>query len=305
MARVLIADPLSESAIQKMKDAGLELVLRDKETDAPMEKQILGFDGVVIRSATKMTREVIAAADKLKVIVRAGVGLDNVDQEAAKEHGVKVLNTPEAPSVSVAEMAFALMFGLARQISFADNGMKDEKWLKKQIKGIELWKKKLGVIGFGRIGREIAKRGAAFDMDVLIVKKDKPGREEAVKELGARQVPFDELIEQADYITLNVPMVPETEGMIGEEELKRMKETAFLINTARGGIVDEQALLKALNEGWIAGAALDVYTSEPPTDWNLAKHPKIVATPHLASSTQEAQVRVGELTADKIIEELA
>ena len=305
MAKVLIADPLAESAVQKMKDAGLEIILRDKETDGPIEQQILGFDGVVIRSATKMTREVIAAADKLKVIVRAGVGLDNVDQEAAKEHGVKVLNTPEAPSVSVAEMVFALMFGLARQISFADNGMKGEKWLKKQIKGIELWQKKLGVIGFGRIGKEIAKRGVAFDMDVLIVKKDKPGREEAVRELGARQVPFDEIIEQADYITLNVPMAPETEGMIGEEELKRMKETTFLINTARGGVVDEQALLKALNEGWIAGAALDVYTSEPPTDWQLAKHPKIVATPHLASSTKEAQVRVGELTADKIIQELA
>jgi D-3-phosphoglycerate dehydrogenase len=241
----------------------------------------------------------------LKVIVRAGVGLDNVDQEAAKEHGVKVLNTPEAPSVSVAEMVFALMFDLARQISFADSGMKGEKWLKKQINSTELWNKKLGVIGFGRIGKEIAKRGAAFDMDVLIVKKDKPGREEAVKELGARQVPLDELIEQSDYITLNVPMTPETKGMIGEGELKRMKETAFLINTARGGVVDEQVLLKALNEGWIAGAALDVYTSEPPTDWKLAKHPKIVATPHLASSTKEAQVRVGELTADKIIQELA
>jgi D-3-phosphoglycerate dehydrogenase len=305
MAKILIADPLAESAVQKIKDAGLELVLRDKETDGPIEKQIVGFDGVVIRSATKMTREVIAAADKLKVIVRAGVGLDNVDQEAAKEHGVKVLNTPEAPSVSVAEMVFALMFGLARQISFADNGMKGEKWLKKQINGVELWQKKLGVIGFGRIGKEIAKRGVAFGMDVLIVKKDKPGREEAVKELGARQVPFDEIIEQADYITLNVPMAPETKGMIGEAELKRMKETAFLINTARGGVVDEQALLKALNEGWIAGAALDVFTSEPPTEWELAKHPKLVATPHLASSTEEAQVRVGELTADKIIKELA
>lgn len=304
MARVLVSDPIAESALKKIKDSGLEAVVRDKDKDGPLEEQIKGFDGIIVRSASKVTRSVIKAADKLKVIVRAGVGLDNVDQEAAKEHGVTVLNTPEAPSVSVAEMVFALMFAMARKVTSADSSMKDERWEKKKLKGTELWKKKLGVIGFGRIGREIIKRGNAFDMDVLIVKKDKPGREELCKELGARQVPLEELIAESDYITMNVPMAPETEGMIGEDELKRMKPTAFLINTARGGVVDEDALLKGLDEGWIAGAALDVYTSEPPMDWRLVKHPKLVATPHLASSTAEAQVRVGELTAEKIIDAL-
>jgi D-3-phosphoglycerate dehydrogenase len=279
--------------------------MRDKDKDGPLTKQIKGFDGIAIRSASKVTREVIEAADVLKVVVRAGVGLDNVDQVAAKEHGVKVLNTPEAPSVSVAEMVFALMFGLARRVTMADSSMKDERWEKKKLKGTELWQKKLGVIGFGRIGREICKRGAAFDMDVMIVKKDKPGREELAKEVGARQVPLEEMIRESDYLTLNVPKTPETSGMIGENELKAMKETAFLINTARGGVVDEAALLKGLDEGWIAGAALDVFTTEPPTEWGVVKHPKLIATPHLASSTKEAQVRVGQLTAEKMIKELA
>jgi D-3-phosphoglycerate dehydrogenase len=303
MARILIADALAESAVQKMKDAGLEIILRDKEKDGSIEEQIKGFDCVVIRSATKMTKDVIAAADNLKLIVRAGVGLDNVDQEAAKTHGVKVMNTPEAPSVSVAEMVFALMFALARNVPVADSSMKDERWEKKKLKGTELWQKKLGVIGFGRIGKEIIKRGNAFDMEVMIVKKDRPGREEEAKKLGAIQVELDELIEQADYLTLNVPMSPETKGMIGDDQFKRMKKTAYVINTARGGVVDEAALLRALDEGLIAGAALDVYTAEPPTDWKLIKHPKLVATPHLASSTKEAQVRVGELTAEKVINE--
>jgi D-3-phosphoglycerate dehydrogenase len=302
MARILIADALAESAVQKMKDAGLEIVLRDKEKDGPIEEQIKGFDCVVIRSATKMTKDVIAAADNLKLIVRAGVGLDNVDQEAAKTHGVKVMNTPEAPSVSVAEMVFALMFALARKVPVADSSMKDERWEKKKLKGTELWQKKLGVIGFGRIGK-IIKRGKAFDMEVMIVKKDRPGREEEAKKLGAIQVELDVMIEQADYLTMNVPMSPETKGMIGDAQFKRMKKTAYVINTARGGVVDEAALLRALDEGLIAGAALDVYTSEPPTDWKLVRHPKLVATPHLASSTKEAQVRVGELTADKVINE--
>ena len=303
MARILIADALAESAVQKMRDAGLEIILRDKEKDGPIEEQIKGFDCVVIRSATKMTKDVIAAADNLKLIVRAGVGLDNVDQEAAKTHGVKVMNTPEAPSVSVAEMVFALMFSLARNVPVADSSMKDERWEKKKLKGTELWQKKLGVIGFGRIGKEIIKRGKAFDMEVMIVKKDRPGREEEAKKLGAIQVELDEMIEQADYLTMNVPMSPETKGMIGDDQFKRMKKTAYVINTARGGVVDEAALLRALDEGLIAGAALDVYTAEPPTDWKLVKHPKLIATPHLASSTKEAQIRVGELTADKVINE--
>jgi D-3-phosphoglycerate dehydrogenase len=303
MSRVLISDPIAESAMEEMKEAGIEVVNREK----PIEEAIVGFDGAVVRSATKVTKEVLDAADKLKVIVRAGVGLDNIDLDYADECGVKVLNTPEAPSVSVAELVFAHMFALARHIPKADAGMNDEKWLKKQLRGVELWQKKLGIIGFGRIGKEIAKRGSGLEMDVLVVKKDKPGREEECHEVGARQVEFDELLREADYLTVNVPLVPETKGMIGKEELEMMKPSAFLVNTARGGIVDEDALLQALNDDVIAGAAIDVYSEEPPESsslWELVRHPKTVTTPHLASTTYEAQDRVGELTAQKVIREL-
>lgn len=304
MGRVLVADPLDESAVKQMMDSGLDVIIRNKETDGPIEEQIKGFDCVVVRSATKITKEVIDSADNLKLIVRAGVGLDNVDQEAAKTRGVIVQNTPEAPSVSVAEIVFALMFALARNIAKADASMKDERWEKKNLSGTELWQKKLGVVGFGRIGKEIAQRGTALGMDVLVVRKDRPSREEECKEVGARQVTFDYLIEESDYLTVNVPLVPETRGMIGEKEMRRMKKSAFLINTARGGVIDEAALLKALDDGEIAGAGLDVFEKEPPVDWKLVKHPKVVATPHLASSTSEAQERVGGLTAEKVIKGL-
>ncbi len=302
MARVLVADAIAESAVKQITDAGIEVVIRNADTDGPVEEQIKGFDGIVIRSATQVTRQVMEAADQLKVVVRAGVGLDNVDQEAAKEHGIQVMNTPEAPTASVAEMVFSLMFSLARNVTQADSSMKDERWEKKKLKGTELWEKTIGIVGFGRIGQELAKRAKAFDMNVLAY--DVLDIDDAVKKLGAERVDLDSLITQSDYISLHVPLLPQTKGMMGDAQFESMKDTAFLINTARGGVVDEKALLKALNEGKIAGAALDVFENEPPLDWSLVKHPKLVATPHLASSTKEAQVRVGKLTAEKIIQVL-
>ncbi|MDH4214744.1 MAG: hydroxyacid dehydrogenase [Candidatus Thorarchaeota archaeon] len=299
MKRVLIADPIEESAIAKIKAAGLEVVERNAEKDGPIEKQIKGFDCVVVRSATKITKEVIDAADKLKLIVRAGVGLDNVDKKAADAKGVVVQNTPEAPSVSVAEMVFSLMFSLARKITQADSSMKMERWEKKKLSGTELWQKTIGIVGFGRIGIEVGKRAKAFGMNVLAY--DVLDIDKACKEVGAKRTDLKTIIAQADFITLHVPLVPQTKGMIGANEFKKMKKTAFLINTARGGVVDEKALLDALNAGQIAGAGLDVFESEPPTDWQLVKHPKLVATPHLSSSTEEGQVRVGELTIEKVI----
>jgi D-3-phosphoglycerate dehydrogenase len=299
MKRVLIADPIEESAITKLKAAGLEIVIRDAEKDGPIEKQIKGFDCVVVRSATKITKEVIDAADKLKLVVRAGVGLDNVDKTAADAKGVIVQNTPEAPSISVAEMVFSLMFALARKISQADSSMKGERWEKKKLSGTELWQKTIGIVGFGRIGQEVGKRAKAFGMNVLAY--DVIDIDKACKEIGAKKADLSTIIEKADYITLHVPLIPQTKGMIGEKELKKMKQTAFIINTSRGGVVDEKALLDALNAGTIAGAGLDVFESEPPTDWQLMKHPKVVATPHLSSSTEEGQVRVGEITVQKVI----
>jgi D-3-phosphoglycerate dehydrogenase len=301
MVRVLVADPIEASAQAKLEGAGFEIVVRNKDTDGPLEKQIKGFDCVVVRSASKITRDVLAAADTLKLVVRAGVGLDNVDLDAAKEHGVKVQNTPEAPTVSVAEMVFSLMFGMARNVTQADSSMKSEKWEKKKLTGTELWQKTIGIIGFGRIGFEVARRAKAFGMNVLAY--DVVDIDKLVQEIGAERTDLETLIEQSDYISLHVPLVPQTKGLIGKDQFKRMKKTAFLVNTARGGVVDEAALLDALEEGDIAGAALDVFVSEPPTDWKLVKHPKLIATPHLASSTREAQVRVGDLTAQKVIDE--
>ena len=302
MGRVLVADAIAESAVTEIKAAGLEVVVRNKDTDGPIEEHIKGFDCVVVRSATKITREVIEAADKLKLVVRAGVGLDNVDMVAAKENGVEVQNTPEAPTVSVAEMVFSMMFAMARNITQADSSMKDERWEKKQLKGTELWNKTIGIVGFGRIGCEVAKRAKAFDMDILAY--DVLDIDQICVELGAKRTDFLDLVENSDYITVHVPLVPQTKGMFGEKEFALMKKTAFLVNTARGGVVDEKTLLNALNEGEIAGAALDVFEKEPPLDWELVKHPRLVATPHLASSTKEAQVRVGELTAYKVIQSL-
>ncbi len=302
MGRVLVADAIAESAVAKIKAAGLEVVVRNKDTDGPIEEQIKGFDCVVVRSATKITREVIEAADNLKLVVRAGVGLDNVDKEAAKEKGVEVQNTPEAPTVSVAEMVFALMFAMARNVTQADSSMKDERWEKKKLTGTELWNKTLGIIGFGRIGCEVAERAKAFGMRVCAFDVIDIGQ--ICMELGTEKTDFLDLIKRSDYITVHVPLVPQTKGMFGEKEFALMKKTTFLVNTARGGVVDEKALLKALNDGEIAGAALDVFENEPPLEWDLVKHPRLVATPHLSSSTKEAQVRVGELTADKVIEGL-
>lgn len=302
MKRVLVADPIEDSAVAQIKAAGLEVIIRNSETDGPIEEQIKGFDCVVVRSATKITKEVIEAADKLKLVVRAGVGLDNVDQEAARAKGVSVQNTPEAPSVSVAEMVLSLMFSLARRITQADSSMKNERWEKKKLSGIELWQKTIGIVGFGRIGMELAKRALALEMNVLAY----GGRDidKRCKELGVKKADLDTILEQSDYISLHTPLVPETKGLIGEKALGKMKRTAFIINTARGGVVDEKALVKALDEGTIAGAALDVFESEPPKDWHLVKHPKVIATPHLASSTEEGQVRVGELTVQKVIDGL-
>jgi len=302
MKRVLIADPIEESAVAKIKAAGLEVVLRNAEKDGPIEKQIKGFDCVVVRSATKITKEVIDAADKLKLVVRAGVGLDNVDKKAADAKGVVVQNTPEAPSVSVAEMVFSLMLSLARNITLADSSMKGGRWEKKKLSGTELWQKTIGIVGLGRIGMEVGKRAKAFGMNVLAY--DVIDINKACKEIGAKKADLNTILEKADYITIHVPMLPQTKGMIAEKELKKMKKTAFLINTARGGVVDEKALLDALNAGLIAGAGLDVFESEPPTDWQLVKHPKVVATPHLSSSTEEGQVRIGELTVQKVIDGL-
>ncbi len=303
MARVLVADPLDPSALKKLQSAGLEVVVRNSDKDGPLTSQIKGFDAIVVRSATKVTKEVIDAADRLRLIVRAGVGLDNVDASAAEAKGIKVMNTPEGPTVSVAELVFAYILALSRKLTQADSLMKAGQWEKKKLSGNELLNKTLGIVGFGRIGMEVARLGKAFGMNVLAY--DALDRKNECAKLGAKYTTLDDVLSNSDYISVHVPLLPETKNMIGEMELAKMKKTAFIINTSRGGVINEQALLKALDEGRIAGAGIDVFENEPPTDWRLAKHPRVIATPHVASSTEEAQARVGDLAAEKVIAELA
>lgn len=296
MTRILIADSLDQEAIDQLKATpGLEVEVKTGLKEEELVKVIPEFDVVVVRSATKITRPVIEAGKNLKLIIRAGIGLDNIDVAAAKEKGIEVANTPAATSISVAEHTLGLMLGAVRHHGPANLSMKQHKWEKKAFTGTELYGKTLGIIGFGRIGREVAKRALAFGMnilayDVVEIKTDLP----------VKQVPLEELLKQADIITLHVPKTPRP--ILGEAEFALMKEGVVIVNVARGGVVDEKALLQALNSGKVKAAALDVFEKEPPEDFTLIDHPKVTATPHLGASAEEGQKRAG-LEVVRIIKE--
>ncbi|RLE35317.1 3-phosphoglycerate dehydrogenase [Candidatus Acetothermia bacterium] len=295
--KVLVCDPLDPKEVEKIKGAGLEVMERvgmsPEELAAELKK---GYEIIIVRSATKVRRPAIEAAQGLKLIVRAGVGLDNIDVDAAKERGIEVKNTPKASSISVAELAFAHMLALARSLPQATQSLCEGKWEKKAFKGIELYGKTLGVIGIGRIGREVAKRALCFGMRVIAY--DKYITESPLSEVAL--VSLDELLRESDFVTLHIP--PDPAGpVIGKEEIEKMKDGAYIINCARGGVVDEEALLEALDSGKLAGAGLDVFGEEPPTNERLLKHPKVTLTPHIGAQTKEAQARVGEEVADIVI----
>jgi len=296
MTRILIADSLDQEAVDQLKATpGLEVEVKTGLKEEELVKVIPEFDVVVVRSATKITRPVIEAGKNLKLIIRAGIGLDNIDMAAAKEKGIEVANTPAATSISVAEHTLGLMLGAVRHHGPANLSMKQHKWEKKAFTGTELYGKTLGIIGFGRIGREVAKRALAFGMnilayDVVEIKTDLP----------VKQVPLEELLKQADIITLHVPKTPRP--ILGEAEFALMKEGVVIVNVARGGVVDEKALLQALNSGKVKAAALDVFEKEPPEDFTLIDHPKVTATPHLGASAEEGQKRAG-LEVVRIIKE--
>ena len=299
--KVLVAAPLHEKAIEVLKNAGFEIVYEEYPDEARLLELVGDVDARIVRSKPKVTRKVIEAAPKLKVIGRAGVGLDNIDLEAAKERGIKVVNSPGASSRSVAELAVGLMFAVARKIAFADRKMREGVWAKKQCMGIELEGKTVGVIGFGRIGYEVAKIAKALGMNVLLY--DPYPNEERAKEVGGKFVSLEELLKESDIVTLHVPLLDATRHLINEERLKLMKPTAILINAARGAVVDTEALVKALKDGWIAGAGLDVFEEEPlPADHPLTKLDNVVLTPHIGASTEEAQMRAGVQVAEQIIE---
>jgi len=289
--KVLVAAPLHEKAIQVLKDAGLEVIYEEYPDEDRLVELVKDVEAIIVRSKPKVTRRVIESAPKLKVIARAGVGLDNIDVEAAKEKGIEVVNAPAASSRSVAELAVGLMFSVARKIAFADRKMREGVWAKKEAMGIELEGKTIGIIGFGRIGYQVAKIANALGMNILLY--DPYPNEERAKEVNGKFVDLETLLKESDVVTIHVPLVESTYHLINEERLKLMKKTAILINTSRGPVVDTNALVKALKEGWIAGAGLDVFEEEPlPKDHPLTKFDNVVLTPHIGASTVEAQEKV-------------
>jgi D-3-phosphoglycerate dehydrogenase len=294
--KILVCDKTEADAIERMRSAGLTVDTNFEITPEELPNVLPGYDGMVVRSRTKVRQPLIDVCPNLKVIVRGGVGLDTIDAEYARSKGITVMNTPKASSASVAELAIGYMFALARSIYKATATMKGEKWEKKAFEGDELGGKTLGLIGFGNIGKEVAKRGAALGMNV-IVNDPYIGATSDVK-----RVSLDELFAQADYISLHLPKTKESQNMIDKPQFDKMKAGVRIINCARGGIINEDALFEALTNGKVSGAALDVYAEEPPTDWKLAKLDNVICSPHIGAATKEAQGRVGAEVAEKLIE---
>ena len=293
--KVLICDKTEKEYIEQMRAAGLTVDVRDDITPEELPNVLPAYEGMVVRSRTKVRQPLIDVCPNLKVIVRGGVGLDTIDHEYAKSKGIAVMNTPMASSASVAELAIGYMFALARSTYKATASMKAEKWDKKSFEGDEIGGKTLGLIGLGNIGKETAKRANALGMTVV-------SYDPYVKQWnGIGMVTLDELLAQADYISLHLPKTKESAGMIGAEQFAKMKNGVRIVNCARGGIIDENALYEALTSGKVAGAALDVFAEEPPTDWKLLKLDNVIASPHIGAATKEAQARVGAEVAEKLI----
>ncbi len=296
MKKILIADSLDKEATELLKAVpGFEVTVKTGLDEAGLVAVIPAFNAVVVRSATKITKPVIDASTNLEIVVRAGIGLDNVDAVAAKAKGVKVANTPAATTVSVAEHTFGLMLGAVRQHGRGNVGMKQHKWEKKVLHGTELYQKTLGLIGSGRIGLAVAERALAFGMTVVAYDPVK-----IETKLAVAQVTLDDLLAKADVISLHVPKQPKP--ILGGDEFAKMKTGVVIVNAARGGVVDEKALLAALNSGKVKAAALDVFDKEPPEDWTLIDHPNVTATPHIGAQAEEGQKRAG-LEVVKILKE--
>ncbi|MEP6692692.1 MAG: hydroxyacid dehydrogenase [Gemmatimonadaceae bacterium] len=289
---VLVADAIAKAGLTPLADDGrFTLITKPGLAGDDLAAAIAGADAVLVRSATKITRASLARADKLRVIGRAGVGIDALDVDAATERGIAVLTAPAGNTISAAELAFALMLSLVRRLPAADRSMKSGEWDRKSFSGTELFGKTLGLVGAGRIGAEVAKRARAFGMRVICF--DPFISEERANSLGIELAPLDEMLSHADVLSIHAALTAETAGLIGAAQLARMKKGAFLVNAARGGIVSEEALADALLSGHLAGAALDVFFEEPlPKEHPLRSAPNIVLTPHLGASTAEAQHNV-------------
>ncbi len=260
------------------------------------------YDALIVRGRTKVTPEVFEAGKKLKVIGRAGVGVDNIDLESARKHSVIVVNAPVSTTLAVAELTFGLLLAVAREFPRADASMKKGEWLKKEFEGVELNGKTLGIIGYGRIGMEVGKRASAFGMNVIAY--DPFVSEEDIKSRGGEPVTLQELFEWSNFVSLHLPLNVQTRDLIGKMALSEMKDGVRIISAARGGIIDETALLAALNSGKVAAAALDVFATEPPGASELVRHPKVITTPHIAAQTIEAQARAAEDISHEVLSAL-
>jgi D-3-phosphoglycerate dehydrogenase / 2-oxoglutarate reductase len=300
--RVLICDAVAADAVERMRAGGLAVDERIGMSGDELLEAIHAYDAVVVRSATKIEARHLAAGHRLKVVVRGGVGVDNIDVAAAEAEGVRVVNTPAASSVSVAELALGLMFALARQIPRADASVKGGAWDKKGFaKGMELEGKTLGILGVGRIGRALARRASSIGMVVI-------GADPALGTTGTVEgltlLPSADVFARADVISLHLPKPAGAPPVVGTAEIAKMKHGVLLVNCARGGVVDEGALLAGLQSGRIGGAALDVFEIEPPKNSEVYGHPRVIATPHIGASTVEAQARVGLEVAEILLAEL-
>ncbi len=289
---IVIADQLPSTAADALRAEGWSVDARAGRKPEELARDLKDAEALIVRSATQVTADLIAAAPKLKVIARAGTGVDNVDVTAASDRGILVMNAAGANSISVAELAVGLMLSLARSIPAADASMKKGVWDKKKLTGVELRGKTLGIVGFGRIGREVAARARSFGTDIIA--HDPFITPRAAETIGVPLVSLDDLLARSDYISLHLPSLPETRHMLNADRLAKTKKGVRIVNTARGELIDEPALADAIESGHVAGAALDVFEVEPPVDGRLTKLPQVIATPHIAASTVEAQELVGE-----------
>ena len=298
---VLICDQVNTILKEILEKNGLKVTYEPEITPEQIAEKIGTFEVVVVRSRTKMTRELVEKANKCQIIARVGVGLDNIDQDVAKEKNIRVINAVEGAITAVSELVIGLMLSMAREIPRADREIRNGNWIKKELMGSELKGKYLGIVGLGNIGKRLGRLARALNMNIIgydVVPID----DEFSKEVGLMKADLDTLLSSADYVSFHVPLLDSTRHMINAEKLNMMKKTARIINTARGGVIDEEALYNSLKEGNLAGAALDVFEVEPATGNKLITLPNFIATPHMGAQTKEAQLLAANIIAEKIIQ---
>ena len=298
---VLICDEVNPILNKILKENGLKVTYDPEISPEKILETISQFNIVIVRSRTKITKEMIEKAKNCKIIARVGVGLDNIDLDAAKEKNIRVINAVEGAMTAVAELVLGLMFGLARQIPRGDRGIRNDQWLKKELKGTELKGKYLGIVGLGNIGKRLGRLARGLNMNIIgydVIPID----EEFVKDVGLMKADLDTLLQSSDYVSLHVPLLDSTYHMIDAKKLATMKPTARIINTSRGGVIDEEALYDAIKNGKFGGAALDVFETEPATGNKLAELDNVILTPHIGAMTKEAQSLAANVIAEKIIQ---